>query len=49
MAVANKKASSSKDDTASTKDKPKADTSPKTNEVKQRYQQSLVKMKSLNN
>ena len=34
MAVANKKASS-KDDTASTKDKPKADASPKTNEVKQ--------------
>jgi hypothetical protein len=34
MAVANKKASS-KDDTASTKDKPKADASPKTSEAKQ--------------
>ena len=34
MAVANKK-SSSKDDTASTKDKPKADASPKTSEAKQ--------------
>jgi hypothetical protein len=33
MAVANKKASS-KDDTASTKDKPKADASPKTSEAK---------------
>jgi hypothetical protein len=42
MAVANKKASS-KDDTASTKDKPKADTSPKTSEAKPATKETIFK------
>jgi hypothetical protein len=42
MAVANKKASS-KDDTASTKDKPKADASPKTSEAKPATKDTIFK------
>ena len=42
MAVANKKASS-KDDTASTKDKPKADASPKTSEAKPANKDTIFK------
>ena len=42
MAVANKKASS-KDDTTSTKDKPKADASPKTSEAKPATKETIFK------